>query len=108
MSERDLPGIADEQHQPEADDRIDADELQLREHVAADQIRRGEQQHAEQAVPEQLPAVLEQADVLVVVGFENETHQSTSSPLVPAKAGTQDPRKKELDSRLRGNERSMV
>ena len=66
MAERDLPGVADQQHQPEADDRVDADEMQLRQDVFAQQERRGEQQNAEQAVPEHLSAVLEQADVLVV------------------------------------------
>jgi hypothetical protein len=30
------------------------------------------------------------------------------TPLVPAKAGTQSHEKKELDSRLRGNERSVL
>ena len=74
VAERDLPGVPDEQHQPEADDRIDADELQLREDVAADEIRHRKQEHAEQPIPEDLAAVLKQADVLGVVGFEDETH----------------------------------
>ena len=77
MAERDLPGIADQQHQPEADDRIDADEMQLREHVLADQERRRDQQRGEHAIPEDLPAVLEQANVLVVVGLEDEPHVQT-------------------------------
>src|SRR4029077_11081549 len=55
-------------------DQIDADELKLREHVAADEIRRGEQQQQQQSVPEDLSAVLEQADVLRVVGLEEKTH----------------------------------
>ena len=77
MAERDLPGVADQQHQPETDDGVDADEMKLREHVAADEERRGEQQHAEQAVPEDLSAMLEQADVLVVIGLEDEAHLQT-------------------------------
>ena len=81
MAERDLPGVADQQHQPETDDGVDADEMELRQHVAADQERRCEQQHAEQAVPEDLSAVLEQADVLVVIGLEDETHCVTPSSL---------------------------
>ena len=37
VAERDLAGEADQQHQAEADDGVDADELQLRQHVLADQ-----------------------------------------------------------------------
>ena len=74
VAERDLPGEADEQHQPEADDRIDEDEVQLRQDVLAGDERRGEQHQAQQPVPEELPAVLEQADVLVVAGLEDEAH----------------------------------
>src|SRR6476661_1736870 len=106
MTERDLPGVPGEQHQAEANGRIDADELKLGENVAADEIRRRKKEQSEQPVPEDLPAVLKQPDVLRVAGLEEETHQSRP-PLVPAKAGPQSRRKKELDSRLRGNERSM-
>ena len=40
------------------------------------QQRRGQEQQHEQAVPEPLAAVLEQADVLLVVGLEEEAQGS--------------------------------
>jgi hypothetical protein len=49
--------------------------MKLGENIAADEEGRGEQQNTEQAVPEHLSAMLEQADVLIVVGLEDETHQ---------------------------------
>jgi pyruvate dehydrogenase E2 component (dihydrolipoamide acetyltransferase) len=45
--------------------------------------------------------------VVAVIQGTSEKAQS-SPPLVPAKAGTQSPAKKELDSRFRGNERSVA
>jgi hypothetical protein len=75
VAERNLAGITDQQHQAEADDRVDADEVKLRQHIAADQVRRCEQHQEKQPIPEDLSAVLKQADVLRVIGLEDETHQ---------------------------------
>src|ERR1043166_6290367 len=48
--------------------------------------------------------------VVAVIQGQGETVSTAKpqTPLVPAKAGTQSPEKKELDSRLRGNERSVA
>jgi len=45
MTERDLPSIAGEQHQAEADDGVDQYEMKLGENIAADEEGRGEQQN---------------------------------------------------------------
>src|ERR1043165_161489 len=46
------------------------------------------------------------AVVAVIQGDQRVSTQRPPAPLVPAKAGIQSPAKKELDSRLRGNERA--
>ena len=66
MAEREQAGVAGQQHQAEADDRIDEDEGELGQPVLGHEPRRGEQRQHQQAVPERLPAVLDEADVLEV------------------------------------------
>ena len=76
MAEREEAGVAGEQHQAEADDGVDQHERQLGEPVLGEQPRRGEQREHEQAIPERLPAVLDEADVLEVGRLEEEAHQT--------------------------------
>jgi hypothetical protein len=74
MAERDLAGEADQDHQADAGDRIDPDEDQLRDPVVGQQPRGGGEREQQRAVPEYLAAMLEQADVLLVIGLEEKAH----------------------------------
>ena len=76
VAEREQAGVAGEQHQAEADDGVDQHEGELGEPVLGEQPRRREQRGDEQAVPERLPAVLDEADVLEVGRLEEEAHQT--------------------------------
>jgi hypothetical protein len=76
VAERHLAGEAGQQHQAEADDGVDADEAELRQRIFRQHEGRGEQGHGQRGVPELLAAVLEQRDVLLVAGFEQEMHQT--------------------------------
>jgi hypothetical protein len=86
MAEREQAGEAGEQHQAEADHRVDEDEGELRQPVLRDDPGRGQHRQHQQAVPEHVPAVLGQADVLQVAGLEEEAHQTflrSFSPKMP-------------------------
>ena len=69
-----LPGEARQDDQRHADDGVDEDEHHLALEVAADQIGRGDHHRQQHAVGPPVAAVLQQLDVLVVVGLEDETH----------------------------------
>jgi hypothetical protein len=69
-------GEAGQQHQPQAHDGIDQHEGHLRQPVLGNSHGRGQQPAGQQAVPEDVPAMLGQVDVLGVAGLEDETHQT--------------------------------
>jgi len=74
VADRHLPGEPGQQHQPQPDDRIHDDVFQLQQIVFADHERRRDQQHCKRGVPEALAVVLEQAQILPVLGFEQKPH----------------------------------
>ncbi len=71
MAERALAGEAGQDHQGDADDGVDEDEDELALEIARQHQRRREHERDQrEAYDHQLPAVLEEADVLVVAGLE--------------------------------------
>src|SRR5690606_11605929 len=72
--DRALPGEADEDHQRDADDRIDEDKNELALQIAADKIGRCRQHGEKKPIGPPMPAMLEELDVLLVVGLEDEPH----------------------------------
>ena len=75
MAERNLAGEAGEDQQPDADDGVDEYEHQLALQIRSDQKRRQQDDNEQRAVGPRIAAVLEQADVLVVIGLEDRTHR---------------------------------
>ncbi len=80
VPDRELPGEAGQQHQPQAHHRIDEHEVELREPVFVERPGRGQQREAEQRIPEAVPAVLGERDVLRVAGLEEEAHDGPATP----------------------------
>jgi hypothetical protein len=76
VPDRELPGEAGQQHQPQADDAVDQHEGQLRQPVLGQQPGRGDQHRTQEAIPEHVAAVLGEGDVLGVAGLEDEAHQT--------------------------------
>ncbi len=74
VAQRGLAGEAGEDDQRHAHDGVDEDEDDLALQVAAHEIGRGDGHRQQQAVGPPVAAVLQQLDVLVVVGLEDETH----------------------------------
>jgi hypothetical protein len=70
VAERNLPGEADQQHQAEADDGVDADEGELRHPVFGQQPGCGDQRQQRAPRTRSLAAVLEQMSC--VTGLEYE------------------------------------
>jgi hypothetical protein len=71
---------ARQQHQAQPDHAVNHHKRHLREPILFDQPRCGDQEREQQAVPKNMPPVLEDANVLVVIGFENEPHGSDLFP----------------------------
>jgi hypothetical protein len=67
-------GEASQQHQAQAHDGVNEHEGELGQPVFLDHPRCRQQEQQQQAVPEHVPAMLGQLDVLVVVGLENKAH----------------------------------
>ena len=74
VAERHQAGVADQHHQRDAADAVDEDPGGLADVVVVHQQRQDEHQDGEQAVPEGIDLVAEDADVLVVGGLELEAH----------------------------------
>src|SRR3954466_5009600 len=76
MAERSLPREAGQNHQPDADDGVDADEHQLAYQIAGEHERRDRQPHQQTAVGPEISAVRKQFDVVFIIGLEHEAHAS--------------------------------
>jgi hypothetical protein len=74
VAEADKPGEADQQHQADAGDRQNEDLSEFADIEDRQQPRRRQHRQPEQAVPEDLAAVLEQTDVVEIGGLEQDAH----------------------------------
>ncbi|MNT51266.1 hypothetical protein D3C72_1882260 [compost metagenome] len=96
MAQRKQAGEAGQQHQPQAHHGVDQHKGELRQPVLLDHPGRGQQEQAQQAVPEHVPAVFGELDVLVVVGLENKPHRippASPAALPPRGGATSGPAK---------------
>src|ERR1700687_4521430 len=75
MTERSLAGEAGEDQTPDADDGVDEHEHELALQIRSDQERHQQDHNEQRAVRPAVAAVLEQANVLIVIGFEDRTHR---------------------------------
>src|SRR5260370_31586435 len=75
MAGTSLGGEAGTDQQTAADDGVDEHEHQLALQIRSDQERRQEDETQQRAVGPAVAAVLEQADVLVVIGLEDRAHR---------------------------------
>ncbi len=72
-----LARVTREQHEPETGYRVNEHKRQLADVKTAQYQGRQQQREHQQAVPGDVRAVLEKADVLLVAGFEDEPHNQT-------------------------------
>ena len=79
MAEAREPRVADEQHQADAGDRQDEHLRELADVELAQHDRRQQQARDEEAVPEEIAAVPEEADVVEVGGLEEDAHAAIPS-----------------------------
>ena len=71
---RGRPGESREDHQPETDGGVDADEHRLADDVARQHERRDHQQRQQHAIGHEVAAVRKQPYVVFVIGLEQEPH----------------------------------
>jgi len=74
LTDRDLAGVARQQHQAQAHDGVDQHETELRQPVLLKQHGRNQQHRHQCAVPESMTLMLGERDILLVAGLEDETH----------------------------------
>ena len=75
VSEAHEPGIADQQHESDPCYGPDEDQDEFAHVERAQEQGCRDHCHGQQGVPEPLPVVAEQVDVLAVVGGEHESHE---------------------------------
>ncbi len=73
MTETDEARVADQQHQPYAGDRVYEYERKLANIKFVKTQWRQQYSDRKQAVPEALPVVLKEGNIVQVFGFENKT-----------------------------------
>ncbi len=85
MAQADQPGIADQQHQPNAGDGEDEHRAEFADIEFPQYVGNRQQDQQQQTVPEQVAAMAPQPDVLPVIGAEQISHGAyTRFPMLSA------------------------